>query len=208
MAIEVASIWSAIAATFSAVAAISILRIQHNNMLDAARPEIILDGWSRKTRKIGENEIDVITFSKVINAGNGSALHVHINKDDLILEDRPEWMLSTKMIPIVSSNEKVEVQGELILWWKNVKSRKESGTSLHIKIKIYCFCTKGHRHETNYLLLAVESPETHSLGGGDEVAPGVMICSRTTNSVAVWWLKLCIRLAKIPKIGKYVPDYS
>lgn len=40
------TVWSAVAATFSAIAALVLMSVNLKNREDSVRPEVILDGWS------------------------------------------------------------------------------------------------------------------------------------------------------------------
>ena len=198
MANEVASIASAIAASCSAIAAVTIMVIQRRNMIDSACPEIVLEGWARKTKTVGDNTYDLLTFSKVANTGKGSALHVYINAIN-DLNNRPLTSFSTERISIIPSENESEVNGEITLWWKNVA---EHGM-LPINITIYCWSTQNVRYETTYKLMASELDKGHIFIGGGEVAPGIILTTRSTKSVSVRRLKFNKVLAKTPLVGKY-----
>jgi hypothetical protein len=202
-----AAIWSAIAATFSAIAAITIMRIQHRNMLDSARPELVLTGWDRKTIQQGDPKYEVITFNKIRNVGKGSALHVYINSSKII-HDRPAAVLSTKRLSILPANEEYEINGEITLFWDNVPSDDSGHKYLPIDIQIYSWSSRGYRHETIYTLMAVEPFKNCIFAGSCEIAPGVMLSTRKTISKPVWRLKLNRKLSRLPIAGKYIPKDS
>lgn len=202
-----AAIWSAIAATFSAIAAITIMRIQHRNMLDSARPELILIGWDRKIRQQGDRKYEIITFNKIRNVGKGSALHLYIHSSKII-DDRPVAVLSTERLSILPANEEYEINGEITLFWDNVPTHDSGHKYLSIEIKIYSWCSRGYRHETIYTLMAVEPFKNHIVVGSSEIAPGVMLTTRKTINKPVWRLKLNRKLSCLPIIGKYIPKDS
>ena len=70
------AIWSAIAATFSAIAAILILKIQRQNLLESVRPELVIGGWVRHERRSENPDYEKISFETIKNVGRGPALHV------------------------------------------------------------------------------------------------------------------------------------
>lgn len=181
-----ASIWSAIAATFSAIAAISIMLIQHRNMLDSARPELILNGWDRKTRQPGDHKIELITFNKIRNIGKGSALHILINSYKTI-DDKPVAVLSTERLSVLPANEEYQINGKISLFWHFVPPDDSGHKHLLIKITILSWCSKGCRHETIYELMAVEP--FYDVVGDREIAPGVRMGTRTTVSKSAWMSK-------------------
>lgn len=197
MANEFASIWSAVAASFSAMAALTIMFIHRRNMIDADSPEIVLDGWRREIRKVGETENDALTFNKIANVGKGSALHVYINATNII-NKRPLTSFSTECISIIPSGKEFDIKGKISLWWKNV----DKHGLLPIKITIYCWSTKGYRYDTVYNLAAVELNKNQILAGG-EVAPGVILTTRSTKSRSVWKLKVNGYLSRFPAIGRF-----
>lgn len=202
MASETAAVWSAIAASCSAIAAFTILRIQHKHMIHSARPELVLTSWKREHKKYGSTEIEVITFSKIKNVGKGSAFHVYINAGE-IGHNRPTSSMSTLRISILPVDEEQDINGEILLFWDNVVP-DQSGKYISIKITIYSWCSKGYRHETIYNLMAEETKK-HFFVGGDVITPGVMLSQRRTISKPVWRLKLFSYLSRLPFIGKFLP---
>ena len=72
------TIWSAVAASFAALSAVLMVFIQHRNLVESARPELVLAGWSRKVGQ-GEGAHDVIAFQTIRNVGRGPALHLSLN---------------------------------------------------------------------------------------------------------------------------------
>ena len=104
MASETIAVWSAIVASSSAIAAFTMLRLQHKHIIYSARPEIVLTEWKREHKKYGSTEIEVITFSKIKNVGKDSAFHVHINAGE-IEHNRPTSFMSTQRISILPVGE-------------------------------------------------------------------------------------------------------
>jgi hypothetical protein len=72
-----AAAWSAVAASFSALAAWSNYSLQLQNRREAARPFIELKGWEL-TR---EGEFAVIKISEIKNIGKGPALYTWLRPD-------------------------------------------------------------------------------------------------------------------------------
>jgi hypothetical protein len=199
MANNYAQIWSAVAASFSALAALTIMYINRKNMIDSASPEIVIDGWNREIKRIGESEYDTLTFSNILNTGKGSALHVFINATNII-NKFPLTSCSSERFAIIPSRKDVNVSGEITLWWKNVS---DSHRLLPIKITIYSWSTKGYRYTTVYQLVATELNNNFILAGGGLVANGIMLTTRYTKCDHVLKLKAMARMARLPVIGRF-----
>jgi hypothetical protein len=192
-----ASFWSAMAATFSAIAACSIWRIQHINMLDAVRPEIVLDGWERAKRQSGQ---DYITIKSIKNVGKGPGLHTTLFSSKM--EDAP---LLAKRISILPAGDKQEINGELRLYWKNATAMPDGQKWLFFSIEILSWCLKNQRHHTQYKIMVNQRFIEGDSTGQSEIAPGVQLSSRVTESNPVWQLKLYKKISKIPCIGGFMP---
>lgn len=203
MANSAAAIWSAVAATFSAIAAIIIMIIQRRSMLDSVRPELILTGWDRKKRPQGDRRYDIIIFNKIRNVGKGPALHITINSSKFI-DGKLVAALSTQTISILPANEEYEIDGEITLHWDHVPTYDKGHKYLQIDTEIHSWCSRNYRHETIYKLFVVDEIQQTSLVGGDEddIAPGVMLSSRKTKSKSVWKIKLNRNLSRLFIIRK------
>lgn len=202
-----AAIWSAIAASFSAITAVTVMRIQHKNMLDASKPEIVLDGWKRSIKGEGDFKRDVLSFNKILNTGKGSALHVYINanEDEIIKGGVPTVAMSTARVSIIPAGKDTNVNSEITLWWQNAKKFGSDNKYISVEIKILCWCSSGYRHETIYNLMVFDMNNPSMTLGNSEVVPGVSLTTRRTISRPVWILKLYRSLSKLPLVGKYVP---
>ena len=188
-----AAVWSAVAASFAALSSFLTMRIQRRNLLESARPEIVIDLWGRSNRGEDDSACEVITFGSLRNIGKGPALHVTLNSSTMS-GDRPTSVLSTTRYTIIGPGETQRLTGEIIVWWKNVKDQT-GGKYLPITIVIWSWDSHGVRHETTYILFVTE--HENMVAGSHEVAPGVALTTRTTESVPVWWLKLKGRLRKL-----------
>lgn len=186
-----AAFWSAVAASFAALSSFLIFLIQRRNLLESVRPELILAEWTRTS----ENQVDVIGFQALSNVGRGAALHLNVHAYEA-RDNTPVAVMSNVRRPILAVNESANVEGRIIVWWKNVEAR-DGSKLLNITIQIFCLDSRGMRHETKYSLLARElsSPVVFA---DDEIAPGVVLATRTTTTRAVWVLKLRRKLARVP----------
>lgn len=179
--------WSAIAATGSAAAALLMWRIQRRNLHESVRPELVLTDFSRRKEGSGKGAHEVIRFSKIRNVGRGPALNIHMNID---FSNPPTAVLATQRIPILAPNETMNIDGDIIVWWKNVPPHGDQKDKfLVIKITMFCVDTGDMRHETRYTLMAIEHPGMGSFVT-DEVAPGVGMGFRTRTTQSLWRIRL------------------
>ncbi len=195
--------WSAAAASFSALSAALSVVINRRNLLDAARPELVLEGWSRSAEGVGEAAHEVLAFTTIRDVGRGPALHAAIS---CFYESasKPEAVMGTVRVPIVAPTGSESVEGRILLWWKNVAQGSRGHRPLPIVVSILCWDSRGFRHETTYRLMAVELSPT--VGIADSIAPGIGFGTRTTRVKAVWRLKVQAQLARIPLLGRAFRD--
>jgi hypothetical protein len=184
-----AATWSAVAASFAAISSLMIMLIQRRNLLESVRPELVLTGWDRESRGQGDSARDVITVKTIKNVGRGPALHVHMSCFNNA-EGRPTAMGSTVHDPIIAAGESRDLNGAINLWWKNVNLDTDANKYQGIDVKVFCWDTRGIRHEVRYGLLAIKNVLPQDVGDPSAVAPGVMLGTRTTLSRPVWWLKV------------------
>lgn len=191
--------WSAVAAVCSALTALTVARIQFANRRDGARPELVLDGWSRHSPAEGAEGPDIIAFRTIRNVGRGPAIPVIVNCSR---EEGgfPLASMSTIQLPILAPGESVEVDARILIWWKNVKPDESGGRWLPLCIDIFSFDTIGLRHHTTYrpLVVPIRQPMT------SEVAPGVGLMSRDTRTTRAWQLRLVARLLPVRRVFRFL----
>ena len=203
---EYAALWSAVAATFAATSAFLTWRVQRRNLLESMRPELVLTGWDRRSRGQGDAQHEVVAFQKIKNVGRGAALHVVLNCHHE-LDNRPTAGMSTTRFAIVAPGEELQVEGDIIVWWKNVPER-DGAKYLPMSITGMCWDAGGMRHETKYSLMATPlGPAAWT--GGDALAPGLIFTTRRTTTRSVRLLKLdrwrqnqVARLQRWPLLGR------
>ena len=194
-----AAIWSAVAATFAALLSFLIFWTQRRNFLESVRPELVLTDWNRRVEGEGDATHDRISFKTIRNVGRGAALHIHLSAVHKN-EKRPTAILSTLRLSILPADEASEVNGEIVVWWKNVDPAAQGPKHLPITVVIFCWDSGGMRHETRYRLFALESSKNAVVT--DAIAPGVMLHSRTTTTRPVWLLKLFTRVGRLPGLSR------
>jgi hypothetical protein len=197
--------WSAFAATASAIAAIVMVFIQRRNLLEAARPEIVLSNWSRSVVQAGTVHGDTVRFATIENVGRGPAFHVYINASRIV-DNLPQVFMGTVQLPILPHGRAEHVRGDILLHWQNAPG--ESGRKhLPIQVVILCWDSRGYRHTTRYNMLAVE------VGGNvtvdENIAPCVTLGTRTTHARSVRSLKSARFLKnacrRVPIARRFVP---
>lgn len=100
-----AAIWSAVAASFAALASLLIMLIQRRSLLESVRPELVLTGWGRAARGEGNGTHEVITFETIKNVGRGAALHISFGSMQE-LDGKPTAILSSTRLPILAPKTK------------------------------------------------------------------------------------------------------
>lgn len=194
-----AAVWSAIAATFAAIATLFLWRTEQQTFRHSARPELVLAGWQRVQDTNRPLLPEKVAFSAIENVGRGPALHVHINSFSIADDNRPKTIMSTIRESLIATGSRVSVQGAISIWWNHVAGSPGS-KSIPVSIDILCWDTTGVRYHTEYKLLVVELSAHVTLA--DAIAPGVMLATRTVTKAPVWRLKLNRSLSKIPLLGR------
>ncbi len=197
-----AAVWSAIAATFSALAAYLSWQAQMKTLRHSFRPELVLSGWQRLQPR--ETSQELVTFSSIKNTGRDTARQITINAFALADDDRPTYFMGTQNISSLTPSEQAELDGRIIVNWKNVAKHSSGGKNLPLEVSVWCWDTLGVRHVTKLSLMLLEDPST-PVGGAAQLAPGVYLSYQTTTSVPVWKLRLKNVIRKIPLLGRLVP---
>jgi hypothetical protein len=189
-----AAFWSAIAASCAALSSFLTMLIQRRNLLESVRPELVIPVWDRREAENGDLAYEVVSFPTIKNVGRGVALHIHLQASHRV-DNRPTVVLQSIRLPILAANEEIPVDGKIILWWENVEPNDRGFKHLSINLSIFCVDARGMRHETRYDLLVVELGP--SVGVTDEIAPGVMLASRTTITRSMRWLRLKVNTKRV-----------
>jgi hypothetical protein len=191
-----AAAWSAIAASFSALAALLTYGIHRRNLLDAARPELVLDAWTRESTRTG---LDGVKIGKIKNIGRGPAFHPVVRCWHQS-NQRPTAVMSSVRLSVLGPGESVDLQGEITIIWQNFEPW--SGTRIAgLKVVILAWDARGYRHETTYRLSVFETSD-QTIAGTTMVAPGVSILHRVSKSRPVWLLKTIGILKRTPVLRR------
>ena len=106
--------------------------------------------------------------------------------------------MSTLRLPVLPSGDSSTVDGNIILWFANVRPT-DGIKHLSVEIVIVCWDYRNRRHVTKYVVMTFEGSVAAS-----ELAPGVMIPIRTTTNRPVALLRILGVLRRVPLIGRLV----
>jgi len=177
------AVWSAIAASFSAISAVLMVFIQRRNLLEASRPELVLTGFSRGPSAVVP-EFDALGIQQIRNVGKGAALNVVMNSSKNAPDGGMLAGMGTLNIPIIAAGETIDIASEIMLWWHNLP---DAQSFVGIPVTIWCWDSREMRHVTDYTLLLASPSLAHIQSNGP--APGILSITRTTNTSPVWLLK-------------------
>ena len=115
-----AAIWSAVAATFSALAAFLSWQAQVKTLKHSFRPELVLSGWQR-TQHLDAGQ-ELISFNSIKNTGRDTARQVVINSFAIAGDGSTTYFMPTQNIASLAPNEDVGVNGRITVNWNSVPS--------------------------------------------------------------------------------------
>lgn len=200
---NLSSLLAALAATFSAIAAFLSWRTGKQNFRHSARPELVLNDWNRSPDPNTSSVPERISFSMIENVGRGPALHVYINSCSFADDGRPMTTMSTIQQSLIAPTSRASVPSEISIRWNTIPGSPGS-KSAQISIDIFCWDTTGVRYHTQYNLVVVEQSPNVSVA--NEIAPVIMLMTRTVTIDEVWKLKMKSRLSKIPVFGSFFAE--
>ena len=187
------AIWSALAASCSAIAALMMLLVHRRNLLSAHRPEIILLEWDRRTEGEPEARIDYITFKSIKNIGKGAAYRIVMNAS-LEVESHP--IMGSSFVQLLPSGETQPSINRMAIFWSNIKPSRSGSKHAIISIEISCFDMLDWRHDTTVRLFIPDDSRV-MVANAFTVAPGINELARETRSAPLWRLKIRRRLSSL-----------
>ena len=195
MATSYTAVWAAVAASFSAFSAVSLMLIHRRNLMELVRADLIPLDWSRSEEGQGESKHEVIRFKKLRNVGRGAAFNVWIgSKQSIEVGDFPKSPMGCGIsIAVIGPNETIDVDGWVIVCWKNIEGK--NGPKAR-SITIYLDYTDAREvsYSTDFTALAGPLDDPDGIGG--DIAPNRFWTSRKTVTKPIWRLKLEKRLKK------------
>jgi len=186
------AVWSAVAATFSALSAFTVMRIQRRNLLESVRPDLFPVEWSRSVPGHGGSKHEVVKFKYVTNVGRGTAFNVVVaGWVTSEAGDFPPALVYTYRIAVVAPGESVKVDEGIEVWWDNIiEDARGVGKACCINVTI----EYGDVRESWYSSRCSVRVFPVSFGGkgstfGD-LAPNLVWSSRKTTTKPFWRIKL------------------
>jgi heme exporter protein D len=182
-----AAVWSAVAATFAAFAALMSMLIHRRNLLESVRPDLVVSEWARKRT----GALDTVEWKAIRNVGRGAASRVVSGASEGRRSAPPPFFIGN-VIQLLAPNDSVQTSFNFLVDWKKVP---ESTKPRIIPVTVWIFYSDSRaiRHETRYSLLVLEDLNAMVL---DSVAPGVMLADRRTTSLPMWRRRLGGRVSK------------
>jgi hypothetical protein len=202
MSTSYTALWSAVAASFSALSAFLLMLIHRRNLMESVRPDLIPLDWSRSEEGEGESKHEVIRFKRIRNVGRGAAFNVVIsgkemfNRDDLptVLVDPATVVVVGCRFPVIAPNESIDTDGNIAVWWKNIEQK---GVLKHCYINVFLCYTDARdiRYLTEYSAFAV--PLGAIVVMTEDLAPQMSWHHRNTVRTPKWRLKIVSRFRTI-----------
>jgi len=185
-----AAVASAIAAGFSAIAAVMSWRIQTRTLRENFKPHISIAGWERVPgRREGS---DQIRFRSLSNTGRDIASPVIVNCFELADDKRPLFTMSAIHLASLNAGQTWSVEGDITLYWQNAP-QAAGGKHLLVNIEITYWDSLRIHHITKVALFVMARDATARLAG-NTILPGVVLSFISTKSTPIWVLKLRQRL--------------
>ena len=188
-----AAVCSAIAAAFSALAALLSWRVQVRQVRESVRPDLLLSGWIRENDPA--SGLDSIKFQFLSNVGRGHALKILLDAHARADDDRMTYGMGTARVPILEAGNQSNINGTIRLHWNAVPNLGHGQKMLPLDVSIRCLDSVGVHHVTTVTLTVFEDIGT--VWGGASLAPGVGYMNRDVRSESVWWLQLRRRFGKL-----------
>lgn len=182
--------WSAIAAMFSALSALLIMRIQKRSLLDAARPELVVEDWDREdATRYSDREL--LRFRTLRNVGRGTAFDINIG-GGVYKDDPNDFSLRQKVhtpgihwqdLHILTANESLEFKTRAILFWDLIKGERRE-KYYYFRITIRCRDSLKLCHLIEYEFRVTPYDDLHL---EEDVVPGIFLISRVHTTTHPLW---------------------
>ena len=196
-----AAAWSAVAASFSAIAACLSWRAQVRGLRQAHRPEIVLSDWHR-IQAVNPDR-DLVTFNCVSNAGRDTAVPVLINASQGRTAVAPLYAMSTIRLPYLVAGASTRVSGEIMLFWENARIPSGGHKGMHVEIRAMYVDPLGVHHTTTTSLFVTEDVDAPH-AGTSRIASGIYFSSHITRSMPSWRRQVTQSLRRWPILGRLI----
>jgi hypothetical protein len=198
-----ASVFSALAAIFSAICSFMLMRIHHKNLTESVRPELVLTGWSHSASEPSVDAQETVEVANIRNVGRGLALDV------LAVLEGPKSnpMAQARNVDfagwhhyVIAPGESVNTNCEFEIFWKNIRADATGMKEKLLKLVIYCWDSRGARYETTYFLRVW--PLSMRIESARMVGRNLQLFSRKTTMHEEWQLKFLARFKRVPLLGR------
>jgi hypothetical protein len=177
--------------------------IHRRNLLDAARPELIITGWKRESKVDSTGHAyEVVTFAKIRNIGRGPAFNASVGSKLRLLGDHLVVGGPGKDVPVIAAGEEHAVNHcvQTFIHWERVKSGPRGIRAVDVQIRLRSVDGRRMQHSTEYLLdihdeslwasMKPELPIVRLISFTDDVSTGIRLVQRHTTTRAMWQLWL------------------
>jgi hypothetical protein len=115
------AIWSALAATFSAITALVLLRVHLHNRAESVRPELLLDEWEYFPEQDEESRFGstygLFIVKRLRNVGRGTALHIYARVQMMSHSDDEPHVIYSR-IARIGVNQEVTINWAVFFPWE------------------------------------------------------------------------------------------
>lgn len=183
------AIWSATAASLSAITAYLTFRIHSTNSRETIRPELVVKGWERTGTTESPEEIHL---GPIKNIGRGAAFNIWTK-----CLGRHEGIVTASMVPIslpvLAANDEHELSESIRINWRSIRNASELEDQCSVPLTLTYSDSRGCWYVTTYHLFIHES-QSYEIVGVTTAAPGLFILHRDTRCVTGlltpfkdWW---------------------
>jgi len=189
--------WAAIAASFSAIAAIANWRQQRLNFLHSIRPELNLDDW--KLTNLDSNVATKITVGQVENLGRGPALDIwgSLQVPSASKPAYAAFLHKSHLTTILKSGETKPLECQGSFYWEHstkLDPRVDS-SFINLRMSLYYFDLYGNQYELRLGLFAFRN--TTVAAGVEVLTPNLYLSERETFMKSRWCVRLKSRRSRL-----------
>jgi hypothetical protein len=194
------AIWAAVAASFSALSAFLVMRIQKQNLMESVRPDLLPMEWVRPFKMFGA-VTEIIGFRKIRNVGRGTAFNIAISgKYQKMPPDGglPTVAVNYCSLLLVGVNEMADINGEVWIHWNQAE------TSQGIKAVMFTMTidytdVRDVLYHTEYRVVAFHGETTPRSPAASNLAPGLSSNARHTTKKPMWRVNMEKKIQNVSK---------
>jgi hypothetical protein len=189
------AVWSATAATLSALVAWMVLRIHRQNAIQSVRPELIIENW----HLTGDApEPDWFNLGMIKNVGNGLAVTVIVNASVNNDSKCPVISTATSHLPYIYPDKELPLESGHI-WWKNASDE----TFVTFRADAYCWDVHGNRYIFEFTFLARRYPQIGMSGGRAVELDRLTLISRRVRFRSHRYLAILRTLRRVKRVRQW-----